>query len=130
MTISTKQLAKALQQMIAEQPKHEKKIVAGFISYLEEKQLLGMLSGVVKHLSEYKKSVDAIDQVKITVAHKVSDSVIESIKKHIKAEKAETVVIVDNAIQGGFQAEYQYKIYDGSVSYQLKKAKKILLNKN
>lgn len=127
MNISSKQLAKALYQMIAEEPKHERKIVNEFIKYLEEKNLLGIMSGVVKHLETYQAAELATTQVKLRVAHEPAKALITEIKKHINAPDAEVVTTIDESLVGGFQAEYQYKIYDGSVSYQLQQAKKVLL---
>lgn len=129
MAISTIQLADALFQMITEQPKEQKKIVAGFLSYMEEKRLLGLLDGVVRHLKTRQEAAEATTQIKLTVAHKPSTAVINEIRKHIGAPDAEISVVIDESIVGGFQAEYQYTIYDGSVSYQLQQAKKVLLGK-
>ena len=137
MNINSKILAKALYQSILDTPDKESEVVKEFIKYLEEKNLIGLLPSVVKNLEHIQRRAVAQEKIKVTISQKLSTTVIEEIKEYIfvnigngRDRLVQTDIIEDPDLVGGFVAEYNDKIYDGSVKGQLEMVRKKLLNNN
>lgn len=131
MAISAIQLAEGLSRAVAKEPKKEKTIVKQFISYLEEKHLIGLLPSVVSHMKRKEQEQKLQESVQITVAHDIDKKLIEHLKKYVGADKdTEVVVTVDAEVEGGFVATYNNKIFDGTVQSQLSKAEQLLTQGN
>ncbi len=131
MAISATQLADGLVRAVSKDPKKEKLVVENFLTYLEEKHLMGLLLNVVKHLKRKEHEARLKKSVQITVARELDKLVIERIKQFVGASKdTEVIITLDESVKGGFVAQYKNKIFDGTVKNQLSKAEQLLTQSN
>lgn len=120
MAISAQELAKGLLETLQAQPKHQTKIAHEFVSMMEEQGLVSLLPQVVSYLEYYAGVREREKELHITVAHKPDKQALEGIIKSIKGEQVpDPVVHVDESLVGGFVAEHENIVYDGSVKNQL-----------
>jgi len=122
MFYKSRQLATALKQLTEENPKQEKKILNNFLDFCRQKNILYLLTGVIKQLKFYKKTEDEKKNLNINSFKKLNQDIVGDIKKHVgfdSAQKSEIVLNQDESLKGGFIAKYKGKIYDASVVRQL-----------
>ena len=129
MAISAQQLAKSLFAALNDNPDNQRKITKAFFDFVDEKKLLPLLPYVVDSLERMQKVDKDRITLKITLQKKHSQLVIDQIKKKIKTpDNVDVNVDIDESIRGGFIAQYDNVVYDGSVATQLGKAEKKLLS--
>lgn len=134
MRLSSKEFARALYQSLLDTPGKEKEISEEFLKFCAEKNLLSLLPAVIKHLEVLHARAADKDKIKLTVGHDLQKSVVDNIKDFIEADvgtglkPVRTDIVEDESMLGGFRAEYQHKIYDGSVKMQLARARGKMLN--
>jgi len=122
-------LAKALWQMIKENPDNKEKIISQFINFLKDKNIVYLLDSIIKYFKREALESEEKQTLRIRVKNSFSKEIINKIKKVVKADKDVNVDFQkDKEIIGGFIAEYDNKIYDTSINYQLGQLKKQLSN--
>ncbi|MEK7255367.1 MAG: ATP synthase F1 subunit delta, partial [Bacteroidota bacterium] len=100
-----------------------------FLKILVKKGREALLRDIAKEaISEFRK-IKHITTVRLTTAVKLSDSVVEAIRKKLDAsdttdKNVEITTRVNPELIGGFVLEYDDKLYDASVTHQLEQAKK------
>lgn len=123
--IKSKQLAKALFELLEENPKDlDKK----FFDFISEKKLQAQLPSVLYHFEKLVNLDKIKKEVQIEVAHEIKTSTIEGIKKHLDIENLKENVSLKKELIGGFRAKYNGMIYDSSIMTGLKKLKEQIIN--
>ena len=131
MAITSLQLAQAVELALAQESIKEKEVVKSLLQFTEEKGLQILLPNVLKHLEKRQARRDRRYQLQVSVARKQNAKVIDMVKNYIKAPKDVRVEMTeDESLEGGFVAQYDNVIYDGSVKSQLKKVKEVLTKSN
>ncbi|MBU4370120.1 F0F1 ATP synthase subunit delta [Patescibacteria group bacterium] len=122
-------LAKALWQMIKENPDNKEKIISQFINFLKNKNIVYLFDSIIKYFKKEALESEEKQTLRIRAKNSFSKEIINKIKKVVKADKNVNVDFQkDKEIIGGFIAEYDNKIYDTSINYQLGQLKKQLSN--
>lgn len=122
-------LAKALWQMIKENPDNKEKIISQFINFLKNKNIVYLFDSIIKYFKKEALESEEKQMLRIRAKNSFSEEIINKIKKVVKADKNVNVDFQkDKEIIGGFIAEYDNKIYDTSINYQLGQLKKQLSN--
>lgn len=122
-------LAKALWQMIKENPDNKEKIISQFINFLKNKNIVYLFDSIIKYFKKEALESEEKQTLRIRAKNSFSEEIINKIKKVVKADKNVNVDFQkDKEIIGGFIAEYDNKIYDTSINYQLGQLKKQLSN--
>jgi len=120
MFYSSKQLAKTLVQLVEENPGKQEKIIKGFLVFCKEKNLLNQLPNILKHLEIIDNNKKELEQLHIQSSQPLSQGIIQSIQKLVKAPAQATVNTAPNPdLTGGFIAKYNGVIYDASIQTQL-----------
>ncbi len=129
MAVSAHNLAKSFFDALHENPERQSRVVDIFLEFLEEKKLLALLPHIVRSLEKLQEVEKSKQTLKITLQQNHAKDVIEQIRKKINApDSADTKVVIDDDIKGGFIAQYNNVVYDGSVATQLQQIKKRLLS--
>jgi len=137
--VTAKDLAKFLYTSLQENPKKQEDITVAFLEFIEEKNLLSLLSHVVVYVEKFEKADKDKKTLKIILQREHNTSVIKDIKtkiayllpldgKQATPDKVETEIIIDENIKGGFVAQYNNVIFDASVATQLLQIKNKLVN--
>ena len=102
------------------QTENAEKALEQFFTMLEQKNLLGLLPNIKKHIERFEESSSSHNSLIISSKHDLSEKDQSAIKKLVGAEKDAAVeVIHDETVVGGFSAVYQGHIYDGSLRNQI-----------
>lgn len=122
--------SKALAKLLSDLEKKYQdpgKAVEVFVKYVKHKDLIYKLPNVLKHLERNAgRAKDSF--VDLAVAHEVTAETLKEIRKfigvgeHIAVNKK-----IDSKLLGGFVAEHNNLVYDGSVGGQLKRLRETLL---
>lgn len=123
---TSKSLAKLI-SVLEKKYKNPEKAVEKFLKYADRKNLLYKIPNVLKHL---ERMVEARKDtfVSLTTATKISLATEAKIKKFIGVEEQTPVETrLDPGLIGGFIAEHDNYIYDGSLNRQLKILEEVLL---
>ena len=124
MAVTAEQLARGLYTVLQHEPKHQQKALHEFVAMVEEQGLMNLLPHVVRYLEYYLERDQKREQVHITLARKHDDHVLQAIVKRVETEgKPEVIVSIDESIGGGFIAQHNNVVYDGSVKGQLQRVK-------
>lgn len=119
--LSSKTLAQSLTKMSSE------KQVQGFFNFLEKKKLMNLLPQIKKHLVVINQEQQAFNTLHISSKYLLSDSEVNQIKKVVNADESTHVVThTDESIIGSYKAEFQGKMYDGSLETKVQKLQKAL----
>lgn len=87
-----------------------------FFSYLENNNLTGMLPQIKQHVQRIIEKQNDFNTLIITSRHELSAQEINEVKGITKAdEQAEVRTELSDIVLGSFQAQYQGKLYDGSL---------------
>ena len=123
---TSKSLAKLL-EVLENKYKDPEKVVEKFWVYAKHKNLIYKLPNVLRHL-ERKADARKDTFVALAVSHDVSTETENKIRKFMGVSEAVPIEKkVDPKLMGGFIAEHNNLIYDGSLDRQLKKLKEVLL---
>ncbi len=127
MALTSQQLGTGLWQALQAEGADAAAITKAFLTMIEEQRLVALLPHVVKQLQFLHAQHTKQHTLRITVARKQSDAVIDELTKKIGTVAA-VETTEDESLIGGFVAQYNNKVYDGSVATQLRKAEQILLS--
>ncbi|MEA3453042.1 MAG: F0F1 ATP synthase subunit delta [Patescibacteria group bacterium] len=111
-------LAKLLIELDENNPEKTKEIVKTFVSFMEgnEYQLPQILRVVEKKAQEQREK----NTLYITLSDEMD--IVDKIKQVVGADKDVPIEIsIDKSLKGGFIAQYNGKLYNGSISKQLQK---------
>ncbi len=128
MKYSAQGLSKALLKLIQDSPEKQQEIIVNFIDFCNKKRLTHLFNSLLKYIEiEIKKEKEA-ETLKIFSAEKLSEEIIEKIKKlsEVKSD-APTSIIEEESIVAGFVAYYQNKIIDASLDNNLRLLKNKLI---
>jgi len=124
--VTSKNLA-LLISVLDKKYKDPDKAVEKFVIYAKRKNLLYKLPNVLKHLE--RRAENRKDKhVTLTVSRDIAPETEKIIRTFIGA--GEFIPIekkIDPGILGGFIAEHNNLVYDGSIDRQLKRLKEVLL---
>ncbi|MFH1890517.1 MAG: F0F1 ATP synthase subunit delta [Candidatus Kuenenbacteria bacterium] len=124
MYFQSKQIARDLVKLADSCPGKEFLLVEKFIQFAKEKGIEAQLQNILKHIELIISAKRHMEELTIASHDKLSDQLIEAIKKYIKTDNSATVNQIENkSVIGGFIAEYDGKIFDGSINNQLQKIK-------
>jgi F0F1-type ATP synthase delta subunit len=132
MQYSAKQLAKTLFNQVsnAKTEKEALNIVDKFLNFCDKNNLLSFLPNIRKYLLIEFDKLNNDSTLKIYTTEKLNKTSVDNITKLIgKKNPMNTEEIIDEEIIGGFRAEFQNVVYDGTVQNNLKNLKQTLLNK-
>lgn len=105
----------------------EEKAFNMFQSYLKQKNLVGILPQVLRHLHTLEEASKEENILSIRSKYELSQKDIESIKKITNASKETSVKTeIDPHVIGGFSASFKGYLYDGSLEHTLDQFKKAL----
>jgi len=110
-------LAQLLIELDNDNPGKSEEIAKKFVQLMRTKGLDYQLSRILKIIESKARESKKI--LYITLSEEID--VIEDIKKLIGVENVETIVKIDKTLKGGFIAQYNNKLYNGSISQQLDK---------
>ena len=126
--ITASQLAKGLYQAVAERPEDAEHICQRFIQFCKQHHLEGSWPAVVKYLLEQERREQERRLGQATFGLKPRAEALQALKDKFKIERAvEVRVKEDKSLIGGFIARYHDKVYDGSVSGNLKRLRNTLV---
>jgi len=98
-------------------PDKTEEIAKTFVQLMKERGLDYQLSNILKIIEQ--KAENSRRVLYITLAEELG--VVEDIKKLIGVKDVEVIVNIDKSLKGGFIAQYNGKLYNGSISQQLDK---------
>ena len=125
--MKSRYLAKALMAM--EKESNLNTAVAKFMNFLQKNNLIYFLPQILVYLQQESPKPKNQNTVKISASFKIQDILEVKIKKLTGADsKVKTDFLLDKDLIGGFKAEYDDIIYDGSLKNQLNKLKEKLKN--
>jgi len=126
--ISSKQIAKELFKE-SKKTNDLSLFVDNFMQYLKSKKLEYIIPSVLKHLEIIEKREKDLLTAKISFGKEPTDETVKMVKNHIKLGEKDTDVVVDveKDLIGGFVAEYNGVIYDGSLKGYIRGLEKALL---
>ena len=125
--MKSRYLAKALMAM--EKESNLNTAVAKFMNFLQKNNLIYFLPQILVYLQQESLKQKNQNTVKISASFKIQDILEVKIKKLTGADsKVKTDFLLDKDLIGGFKAEYDDIIYDGSLKNQLNKLKEKLKN--
>lgn len=117
------EFVKLLVEMDASHPDKTEKIVKSFISFLREKGIDYQLPQILKLVQDEVVKGKEDNTLQIILSESTD---AEEIRKKI-APNAEVNILIDKKLKGGFIAQYQGKLYNGSISRQLEKIRQKIL---
>ena len=120
---SNKQYAQALHEVtIGLTGKNLEQALENFVLLLARDRKLKQADSIIKEFIDYADKLAGMVKIEITAAEKISQELIEKIKKHFGVKvTAETKI--DPIILGGVKIFIGDKIFDASLSTQLLKFK-------
>jgi len=119
-------LAKLLIELDSENPGKRKTLVKEFVGSLREQGLDYQLLQILKIVE--KKEQDDIDKNTLYITLSEPIDVTDLIKKVIGIEEDVKVnILINKNLKGGFIAQYDGKLYNGSISQQLQKIRDKIL---
>jgi len=93
--------------------------VAKFMTYLKEKNLLGLLPQILRHVERLSQNTAAADTLHVYTPYSLNKSDMAALVKIADAKGAITEEHIDESLVGGFSATYKGYIYNGSLSHQV-----------
>ncbi len=123
--IRSKELAKSIYE-ISKKEKLPASFFEALISELENRGLSYLLPSLEKRLRFYVDRDKNLSKLKVSFAKEPSKSSIENVQKFVGVTKDEVETDIDEGLLGGFIAEYDGKIYDGSLKRWIANLKKEL----
>lgn len=129
MNYSASKIAKALVKIILEKPEEYQESVKNFLIFCKKMKLNYLLPSVMRYLEiEFKRQAEK-ETLKILSPVKISEEIVNEIKKAVGAQKSEKLeVIEDKNITAGFIAYYQNKIIDASLENNFRMLKNKIIN--
>jgi len=129
MKYSAQNLAKALVKLVQENPQDCQNTVESFVEFCRKKHLDYLFKNLHRYLEIETKREQDIKTLKVFSAVKISDGLMNDIKKICKAESpAPAENIEDKKIVAGFIAYFNNKIIDASLENNLRQLKNKLIN--
>lgn len=104
-----------------------------FLNFIVVKKRVDILADIVKRFNDIRDEEIGIADAEITTAVETDSSQKDNLQKQLEeytGTKLRMNFNVDNSIIGGFKAKVSDKVIDASVSNQLKKLKKKLLEES
>jgi F0F1-type ATP synthase delta subunit len=129
MNYSAQKLAKALVEMISENPNDYQKIIKNFIIFCKKMRLNYLLPSVINYFEIEMKRKEKNETLRIVSSVKISEEIIDKIKKLVKADPvSSTEIIEEKSIVSGFIAYYRSKIIDASLNNNFRLLKNKIIN--
>jgi F0F1-type ATP synthase delta subunit len=129
MSYSAQKLAKALVEMISENPDEYQKTTKNFIVFCKKMHLNYLLPSVMRYFEIEMKRKEKIETLRIISPVRISEDIINKIKKLVEAEPlSPTEIIEENGIVSGFIAYYRNKIIDASLNNNFHLLKNKIIN--
>jgi len=102
----------------------DSKIIMRFITLLIEEGRINFISEIADEYEKINLGLNKVLNIKIITAKKIDDKqikkIVETFKKMYKANTINYEIEIDEEILGGVKVMVGNKVYDGSVSTQLK----------
>jgi len=108
-------------------------VVLNFLKVLAAHQRLGILRTIVRHVKKLHEEQLGVTAVQVCAAHELSDALRKQIQDQIRAslgKEASLHVTIDREVIGGVLLRVGDMVYDGTVSNQLKMARKRMIEKS
>lgn len=129
MNYSAQKLAKAMVEMISENPNDYQEITKNFIIFCKKMRLNYLLPSVMNYFEIEMKRKEENETLRIVSPISVSEEIINKIKKLVEAEPLSPVEIIEeNGIVSGFIAYYRNKIIDASLNNNFRLLKNKIIN--
>lgn len=125
-SITTRQYAKTLYDFL--EGADEKEIderIAAFTELLVKNRVLKQGGAIIKAYEQYVKEREGREDVTITVAHKITDTLVEDIKRAC-GSTGDATVVEDPSIIGGVIVKKSTTIMDASVKTQVERLRQTL----
>lgn len=120
---SNKQYAQALHEVTAGlTEKNLEQALENFVLLLARDRKLKQAGNIIKEFIDYADKLAGIVKIEITTAEKISEELLEKIKKHF-GTKVTAETKIDPSIIGGVKIFMGDKIFDASLQTQLLKFK-------
>lgn len=102
-------------------------ILDQFLKFVQHKNMLYRLPTVIRRLEQMAKLKHHETRIRLRVPERISEAAESDIRKFIGAGGEVGIEqVIDSALTGGFVAEYDNVLYDGSVDRQLRKLQELL----
>ena len=129
MNYSAQKLAKALVEIVSDNPSDPQKSVENFLVFCDKSKLNYLLPSVVRYLEIELGRQERENTFKIFSAIKIDEEIIKKIKKIVGADPfCPAEIIEDKNIGAGFVAHYCNKIIDASLDNNLRLLKNKIIN--
>jgi F0F1-type ATP synthase delta subunit len=126
--VNSKQLAKALIEMVLSDKVSFDVVLDNFEKYLKKNHLTRLLPNIIKSIEGEIERYEKENSLQIISPHQLGKESITKIEEFVeKTAKSKTYLEEDETLIGGFVAKYKGKVYDGSVKNHLKQLKAILM---
>jgi F-type H+-transporting ATPase subunit delta len=104
-------------------------ITKGFLDITVRKGRESYLPEIADEFMEQYRKLNSITTVKLTTAAKLSDTALAAIKKKLEASSAtasniEITTAINPDLIGGFVIEFEDKLFNSSIAYQLEQLRK------
>ena len=119
--ISNKQLAEIIYLQLQKQA--SEKVAKEVSKFLVQSKRTKDLSKIMRELSRLQYERDNVQEVTMTSAHKLNDSVKQKILKQMNVEHYVINEVIDEDLIGGVRIESNDSIFDLSVRNRLQKLK-------
>ena len=100
------------------------KIIMNLITLLIEEERINIVPEIAEEYEKINLNLDKVLNIKITTASKIDDEqtkkIVETFKKMYKVNTINYELEIDEELLGGVKVMVGNKVYDGSVSTQLK----------
>lgn len=97
-------------------------VATAFDAYTRAHNLTHLVPGVLAHLSRIAVREGQAGTLVVASTHTVSKELLETIRTYVGASSvAPLKTRIDSKVIGGFVAEYNNTVYDGSIARQLEK---------
>lgn len=98
--------------------------IRNFLGLLLEKQRLRYINQIVEHFRQLADELSGTLRARLTSAVSLDEAQTRQIQSGLEKQTGKTVILdtqVDAALLGGLKAEFGGRIFDGSLSTQLKR---------
>ena len=119
--ISNKQLAEIIYQQLQKQA--SEKVAKEVSNFLVRSKRTKDLSKIMRELSRLQYERDNVQEITMTSAHKLNDSIKQKILKQMNVERYVINEVIDADLIGGVRIESNDSIFDLSVRNRLQKLK-------
>ncbi len=124
--LSINQYAKILYDItVGQKPEEMSKGISAFIEFVQKNRAWKKMNEIGEAFQKYSKKQEGWVELHITSAQKLSQEIIEEVKKNF-GTKVEVTTSEEKSLIGGIKVQTDNKIFDASVKTQLQKMKETL----